>query len=152
MTPKLLRRFVSAARLLPVIAACALAAAGDADAKCMSSNVSALPEMATRLPTNGRIVLEGYGGAQALVDGLGTRRPVLAAAGDVVPLRVTSRFAGEMAVKQVVLVPERTLKPNTKYELRLLAPGDPLPQVWNGSARVTMAWTTAAGPDTTSPT
>lgn len=99
-----------------VIALCLVSFVAHAD--CMESSWKFTPANGTTLPANGRITLDGYGGAQKIVATMKTRHPRLVAGSVEVPLSVVELHVGEFDVTQVVLKPETTLKEGMKFTLR----------------------------------
>jgi hypothetical protein len=127
-------------------AACLLAA-GEARAQCPDSLLWQWPRAESLLPTDGHIVVKGFGALGRQVAALARRRPeLLAEGGDRVPLVVlsvseTPRDGLGVPVMEATLVPTRRLLPETRYRLQFGTP-DPT----RGSAWALLVWTTAPGP------
>jgi len=117
------------------------------EAKCAYQRVEAFPPASTRLPVNGRIVVEGYGEAQSMVKAIATHHPELWAEGDRVSLRVVETNVGDFRLTQAVLVPERPLLPKTRYTLRIYESDLPVSDDSEIKLRDTFAWTTGSGAD-----
>lgn len=127
-----------AAALLPVAA----------QAKCAYYTSWTFPEAGATLPTNGRIVLDGYGALQPVIAEIEARRPELRSATERVALRVVTIHKGQFNLTQVVLAPVRELRPRTRYELHLELRKDDKPVVrFDGGKEAAYSWTTGPGPD-----
>ena len=112
-------------------------------AQCPDSLLWSTPGGSALLPTDGYIVVKGFGPVGRQVSELAHRRPTLRAEGDVVPVVVIGVDEGSaddlsIPVAEATLVPLRHLKPGTRYQLDL-ADLDPR----RGSAWKNMVWTTA---------
>lgn len=88
----------------------------------MDRSVNVWPQAGETLPANGRVIVSGFGGAEAPVTQIAQQKPVLVSGDEVVPLEVEATYVGNMRVSQVVLKPGRALEVGQTYELRLLAP------------------------------
>jgi hypothetical protein len=119
--------------------------------KCGSGFVSVFPATDVPLPTNGRIVLESDPYFE-LEGGASPWPPMeLRREAERIPLKVLTAHGG-VGVVQVVLAPDRELRPLTRYELHFAHAGDPPESYPGGKAdRWTMSWTTASGPDHIAP-
>lgn len=98
--------------------------AARAPADCYDWKLSAWPPSGTKLPTNGRIVLIGYGLAQPQVAKIAERKPRLLAKSldpltftPPIRLEVVELHVGELKLTQAVLKPEKPLFPGTRYTL-----------------------------------
>lgn len=105
-----------------VIALCLVPFAAHAD--CADASWSVTPAAGTTLPSNGRITLEGYGGAQKFISTMASRNPRLVAGEIVIPLTVVETHVGEFLVTQVVLKAKGALPEGTKLRLRFDHPDD----------------------------
>lgn len=120
-------------------------------ADCYDWSVSVWPPLGRPLPANGQLVIEGYGELQEQVSRITERSPRLVAdeEEDEVPLELIAVYRGEKRLTQVVLKPERPLKPGMRYTLRFKRPGRteiPVlkPEILSkGDESLAMAWTVA---------
>ena len=145
-----MKPFVPAVVVTVVVTAAALLTSAPAHADCASSAFRALPQ--GPLPTNGQILIEGYALTQPAIVTIAKQFPVLVGGGETVPLDVRAMHPGGFQLTQAVMAPSRPLKPNTRYELKLLHPSDGQLEVYADGKRRLASWTTAAGPDTKRPT
>ena len=114
-------------------------------AMCSSSAFWAWPDKT--LPTNGHILITGYGMTQPTVRTVGRQRPVLVGGGQTVPLTVKALYEGQLRVTQVLLEPAHPLLPSTRYELRLERPTQGQLMVRTDGKRTLRAWTTGKKAD-----
>ncbi len=94
-------------------------------ADCSDYGLGTWPPEGAPLPSNGRILLEGFRGFQKAVATIGERHPVLVDGAVEVPLRVAEVYVGQFQVTQVVLVPTAPLVVGHQYELRAGPTKDP---------------------------
>jgi hypothetical protein len=139
---------VCAALTTVAVAVLAVADPGEARAQCPDSLIWQWPRAESLLPTDGHIVVKGFGALGRQVANLARRRPVLLGDnGDRVPVVVLSvmevgqRDELGVPITEATLVPTRRLTPETRYRLWFEAP-DPA----RGSAWDLLVWTTAPGP------
>jgi len=110
-------------------------------ADCADSSWSFFPPAGTAVPINTRLVIDGYGDAQAVAGKLGEHHPILEGGGQSIPLEVKEVNVGQKSITQVVLVPEHRLKPKTRYVLKVTTTGDePAVTLRDG---MKPAWTTS---------
>lgn len=121
---------------------------GEAWAQCPDSLLWQWPRAESLLPTDGHIVVKGFGSLGRQVGALARRRPVLLAeGGDRVPLVVLSVVeVGQLdelgvPVTEATLVPMRRLEPQTRYRLWFETPDPSRSSAWK-----LLVWTTAPGP------
>lgn len=124
-----------------------LGGAALAQPACVTQGLEVFPKPGSVVPTNFRIVLEGAGEAQALVDRLVGQDLVLQAPDDRVSVRVVRGWKSAVGRTAVLLRPRAALKANRTYRLMLEArlPGAKLAEGGVPS------WATGKGPDARKP-
>lgn len=130
-----------------LLTACALFLGTTAHAECTGGDLSVLPAPGVGMPTNFRILLDGYGFDADLIENIERRHPVLvqepetvepridgvlrqaidrvqaflasqaSQVPETVQLRVAEKHRGAMGRVQAVLAPVRTLRPRSRYVL-----------------------------------
>jgi hypothetical protein len=120
-----------------------LLCASAADAECISSTIGLDGERS--LPTNGLIVVSAIGKGAALLDEVAKHKPELVSDKERVALVLVTTNSSK-AETQVVLKPERLLKPKTKYRLVFQDVDSEIS--WSESSAV---FTTNRGPDLNAP-
>lgn len=142
------RDLVVCAAWTTVAAAVLAVAPGEARAQCPDSLIWQWPRAESLLPTDGHIVVKGFGALGQQVANLARRRPALLGEnGDRVPLVVLSvvevgqRDELGVPITEATLVPTRRLLPDMRYRL-----GFDRPDPGRGGAWDLLVWTTAAGP------
>lgn len=129
-----------------VLGLAALILSGSAHAKCASRDMSYWPAADQPLAPSGLLYVQGFGGDQAIVEGL--KGASLEAGREKIPLVVVARHTGSMRITQVVFRAAKPLKVGATYTLRLDGKTKSWkPTRWLAEGKGPVQWTVAAAPE-----